>query len=304
MQVVIDAVDRKRPITMEALIIDEGAEGLPIVEYRHSGVANEDALPTLLCFAGGGASGAMFARLAEECASRGIRLVSFDMPGHTPEKLLQAATPPRSLISGANSAARLAASKTMISRWLPKSTRLQVLSHSAGVVDIARIIPAHGADIARFVITGAGIPGLAAMLTAVKGAAADKSIQRLSVPSIITTRQIPTGDLTLAYGAESDRVISDATLRRYESTEHIGVPLALLRARTVERQDWRGRTVVLIGSRGDVISPPARLRDAEKRLRARGATVRTEILPWNLPHAFLAFGAAAQRVAEIAGQPS
>jgi hypothetical protein len=145
---------------------------------------------------------------------------------------------------------------------------------------------------------------VAAMLTAVKGAAADKSIQRLSVPSIITTRQIPTGDLTLAYGAESDRVISDATLRRYECAEHIGVPLALLRARTVERQDWRGRTVVLIGSRGDVISPPARLRNAEKRLCARGATVRTEILPWNLPHAFLAFGAAAQRVAEIVGQLS
>jgi hypothetical protein len=30
--------------------------------------------------------------------------------------------------------------------------------------------------------------------------------------------------------------------------------------------------------------------------------VRTEILSWNLPHAFLAFGAAAQRVAEIVGQ--
>ena len=74
---------------MEALIIDEGAEGLPIVEYRHSSVADEDGLPTLLCFAGGGASAAMFARLAEECACRGIRLVSFDMPGHTPEKLLQ-----------------------------------------------------------------------------------------------------------------------------------------------------------------------------------------------------------------------
>jgi hypothetical protein len=35
---------------------------------------------------------------------------------------------------------------------------------------------------------------------------------------------------------------------------------------------------------------------ARGKLRARGATVRTEILSWNLPHAFLAF-AAAQRVA-------
>jgi hypothetical protein len=68
MRVVIDAVDRRQPITMEARIINEGAEDLPIVEYRHSGVADEDALPTLLCFAGGGASGAMFARLGEECA--------------------------------------------------------------------------------------------------------------------------------------------------------------------------------------------------------------------------------------------
>jgi hypothetical protein len=98
----------------------------------------------------------------------------------------------------------------------------------------------------------------------------EEPLSRLSVPSIITTRQIPTGDLTLAHGAESDRVISDATLRRYECAEHIGVLWALLRARSVERQDWRGRTVVLIGSRGDVVSPPARLRNAEKRLRARG----------------------------------
>jgi acetyl esterase/lipase len=132
----------------------------------------------------------------------------------------------------------------------------------------------------------------------------EEPLSRLSVPSIITTRQIPTGDLTLAHGAESDRVISDATLRRYECAEHIGVLWALLRARSVERQDWRGRTVVLIGSRGDVVSPPARLRNAEKRLRARGAMVRTDILPWDLPHAFLAFGTAAQRVAEIAGQLS
>jgi hypothetical protein len=36
---------------------------------------------------------------------------------------------------------------------------------------------------------------------------------------------------------------------------------------------------------------------ARGKLRARGATVRTEILSWNLPHAFLAFGAAAQRIA-------
>jgi alpha-beta hydrolase superfamily lysophospholipase len=155
MRFVIDAADRTQPITMEAQIIDEGAEDLPIVEYRHSSVADEDVLPTLLCFAGGGASGAMFARLAEEGAYRGIRLVSFDMPGHTPEKLLGAATPSRKLISRANGAARLAR-KTMISRSLRKSTCLQGLSHSAGVVDIARIIPAHGADIARFVITGAG----------------------------------------------------------------------------------------------------------------------------------------------------
>jgi hypothetical protein len=36
---------------------------------------------------------------------------------------------------------------------------------------------------------------------------------------------------------------------------------------------------------------------ARGTLRARGAMVRTEILSWKLPHAFLAFGAAAQRVA-------
>jgi hypothetical protein len=57
------------------------------------------------------------------------------------------------------------------------------------------------------------------MLIAVRGAARKKSIQRPSLASIVTTRQIPTGDLTLGYGAESDRVMSDATLRRYECAE-------------------------------------------------------------------------------------
>jgi hypothetical protein len=108
-------------------------------------------------------------------APPGVRLVSFDMPGHTPANLLGAATPSRSLLSQANRAARLAVSKTMVGRWLAQSTELQVLSHSAGVVDVARLIPVHGTDIARFVITGAGMPGLAAMLTAGEGRRGEKA---------------------------------------------------------------------------------------------------------------------------------
>jgi acetyl esterase/lipase len=57
--------------------------------------------------------------------------------------------------------------------------------------------------------------------------------------------------------------------------------------------------VLLIGSAGDVIAPPDRIRDAENRLRAQGAVVRSEILPMQLHHAFLSFHAAADPVADL-----
>jgi hypothetical protein len=71
----------------------------------------------------------------------------------------------------------------------------------------------------------------------------------------------------------------------------------------VLQQDWRARSVLLIGSAGDAIAPPDRIMNAERRLRALGAVVRSEILAMQLPHAFLSFQAAAEPVADlIAGE--
>jgi hypothetical protein len=104
------AADHIDSIDIQARIISTSVAGLPIVEYQHAALARDDAMPTLLCFAGGGCSGAVFALLAEKCLAQGVRVVAFDMPGHTPKDLLGAATPPRSLVSRANGRVRRAAS--------------------------------------------------------------------------------------------------------------------------------------------------------------------------------------------------
>lgn len=87
MEIAVEAVDRLEPISMRASVVATVA-GLPVVEYVHSSVTTWQEAPTVVGFAGGGGSGAMLAMLAEYCAALGIRFVSFDMPGHTPEGLL------------------------------------------------------------------------------------------------------------------------------------------------------------------------------------------------------------------------
>ena len=298
MDVAIDAVDRQEPILLHATIAGTAA-GLPIVEYLHASAASWQLAPTVLGFSGGGMSGAMLAMLAEHLAAQQIRLVAFDMPGHTPDGLLGSDTPPRSLISRVTGAVRQAVSQAVIARWQPHATRLQVLSHSAGIVDVARLIGEHGGGIERFVITGAGIPGVGAMAQAAKASAAAGSLGGIRVSSLIRTRCLPAGNANLMYGPPAGRVISDCALARYECPEHVGVPLTLLRARPVLHQDWRGRRVLLIGSAGDAIAPPRRIKHAYWRLRARGAVVRSNTLHMDLPHAFLSFQAGAARVAEF-----
>ncbi|WP_353358390.1 hypothetical protein [Mycobacterium sp.] len=100
-------------------------------------------------------------------ASRKVsRVVAFDMPGHTPKDLLRRYSA-RSLVSRANGRVRRAATDAMVSRWAGKTPHLDVLSHSAGIVDVSRIAPQHVANIGRFLVCGAGMPGPVAMLTAV-----------------------------------------------------------------------------------------------------------------------------------------
>lgn len=298
MEVAVDAVDRPDPISMHAAIVGTVA-GLPIVEYIHSSAKSWQQAPTVLGFSGGGCSGAMFSILAEHLAAQEIRFVGFDMPGHTPEGLLGAATPPRAMVSRVTGAVRRAVSLAMLRRWRTRSTRLQVLSHSAGIADVARLVGVYGNEIDRFVICAAPVPGVAAMMDAAKAAASVGALGPIRLSSLITTRQLPTAANDLLYGPPSVRTISDATLARYECAEHFGVTLSMLRARLVLRQDWIGRRILLVGSAGDAIVPPHRIKDTQRRLRARGAVVECTILPMDLPHAFLSFQAAAKLVADL-----
>lgn len=298
MDVAVDAVDRADPIWMDAAVAGV-VSGLPVVEYVHSSAKSMQHAPTVLGFSGGGGSGAMLAMLAEYLAAQQIRLVSFDMPGHTPHGLLGAATPPREMVSRVNGAVRRAVSLAMLRRWKARSTQLQVLSHSAGIADVARLIGVYGSEIERFVICGASIPSLGAMMEAAKAAASVQSREPIRLSSLIKTRQLPTAANNLLYGPACGRFVSDATLARYECAEHFGVALTMLRSRLVLGQDWRGRRVLLVGSAGDAIVPPSRIKDSEQRLRARGAVVECRILPMELPHAFLSFQAAAQSITEL-----
>jgi pimeloyl-ACP methyl ester carboxylesterase len=113
----IQAADRIDPIEIQARIMSASVAGLPIVEYQHAALVHDAPMPTLLCFSGGGCSGAVFALLAEKCLAQGVRVVAFDMPGHTPKDLLGDATPPRWLVSRANGGVRRAATDAMVSRW-------------------------------------------------------------------------------------------------------------------------------------------------------------------------------------------
>jgi hypothetical protein len=70
----------------------------------------------------------------------------------------------------------------------------------------------------------------------------------------------------------------------------------------VARRDWNACRVLLVGSAGDPISPPNRLMDAARMLRARGAIVTTEILDSACPHMFPCFESPAQRLAELAAE--
>jgi pimeloyl-ACP methyl ester carboxylesterase len=301
-RVEIHAADGLQPIEVQARIISASAAGLPIVEYQHADLADDAPMPALLCFSGGGCSGAVFALLAERCAAKGVRVVAFDMPGHTPKGLLGEATPPRSLISRVNGRVRRAATNAMVARWAAKSPHLDVLSHSAGIVDIARIAPDHGVDIGRFLICGAGLPGPAAMLTAARASTIGKSAEPLRLRSMVRHRLVPTGCISDHYGPESERLTGDAVLAQYHCAEHVSVPLSLLSSRTVVRRDWSHSRVLLIGSAGDPISPPNRLMHTAMKLRARGASVVIEVLDSPCPHMFPSFESPAQRLAEIAAE--
>jgi pimeloyl-ACP methyl ester carboxylesterase len=275
---------------------------MPIVEYQHVDAGEDASLPVLLCFAGGGCSGTVFALLAETCLARGIRVVAFDMPGHTPAGLLGAATPPRSLISATGTAVRRAVAEAMVARWRERGTGLAVLAHSAGAVDVARIGAPWREAIARFVLCGAGTPGLRALLIAQRASGSGRPADQPTLREMFLGRLIPAGALTAHYGPASARCSGDAVLAPYHCAENVSVAASLLRASAVTRHDWRGRRVRLVGSAGDAICPPQRIHHAGRQLAAAGARVSTEIVDGPFPHMFIAFASPADRIAELAAQ--
>jgi hypothetical protein len=190
----------------------------------------------------------------------------------------------------------------MVSRWAGKTPHLDVLSHSARIVDVSRIAPTHAATIRRFLICGAGMPGPAAMLTAVRASTVGESAEPLRLRTIVRHRLVPIGCISDHYGPESTRLTGDAVLARYHCAEHLSVPLTLLSSRPVARRDWNSVRVLLVGSAGDPISPPNRMMDAARKLRTRGAIVTTEVLDPPSPHMFSCFESPAQRLAEIAAK--
>jgi hypothetical protein len=124
----------------------------------------------------------------------------------------------------------------------------------------------------------------------------------LRLRSMFRHRLVPTGCISDHYGPEAQRVTGDAVLARYHCAEHLSVPLTLLSSRAVMRRDWNSVRVLLVGSAGDAISPPNRMMDAGRKLRARGAIVTTEVLDSPSPHMFPCFESPAQRLAEIAAE--
>jgi hypothetical protein len=163
----IHAADRIQAIEIHARIISASVAGLPIVEHQHAALADDAPMPTLLCFSGGGCSGAMFALLAEKCLAQGVQGGCVRYAGPYAERPSRRRYSARSLVSRANGRVRRAATDAMVSRWAGKTPHLDVLSHSAGIVDVSRIAPQHVANIGRFLVCGAGMPGPVAMLTAV-----------------------------------------------------------------------------------------------------------------------------------------
>ena len=98
----VHAADSTEPILLAARLrrIACGAHTFDVPVYEHLEPAPRGA-PAALCLAGGGSSGVLFARLIERAAARGVRVVAFDFPGHTPEGLLGPRTPAVHLLRNA-----------------------------------------------------------------------------------------------------------------------------------------------------------------------------------------------------------
>jgi len=301
--VAIPSPDRDETTLLDWRIIDLplGGTVVPIVEYSVAGRSIEPGSPTVLFLAGGGSSGAQAAKLARLCAERSVKLVLFDLPGHTPPGLLGEATPDRSLVRFAGPVSRRRVVDFMVQRWIEHSPsgRIAVASHSAGFIDASRIDPGLAQAIPRQIVLGSGLPGMAAMRSAYRAAQDAGASSKLDLIGILRTRAMPTGLPAIHFGPAAARRLSDEAIESLQGTEHILAVLNLLRAGSFGARIWRGVRVELVCSAGDRIAPEPLMRRAAERLEALGAEIRFHRVEGDLPHMFFMFDAGATAAAEV-----
>jgi len=302
-RIAVHAGDEREPIPLTASLreVEAGGHRFAVPVYTADRDARYGTAPPVLCFAGGGSSGVVFAKLIRRAAERGVKVVAFDVPGHTPAGLLGARTPPASDLRFASPrvrrriAARLFDDPTV----LAPGERVQVLGHSAGVLDVADLDPARRRRVARFALLGTGVPSFASMRGALRAAQAQGLASDGDWRSILRTRALPTGHPDFHFGAREHRAAGDELLARYQGDEHWAVVARLFLPGQLSARHWSGARVELVASAGDPIAPPRVMQRLADWLVARGADARLHVLDQPLPHMFMMFEEGAERVAEL-----
>jgi alpha-beta hydrolase superfamily lysophospholipase len=295
------AADSADPIPLAVSVrrIVCGARTFDVPVYQAAPRTRCDAAPAVLCLAGGGSSGVLFARLLERAAARGVHALAFDFPGHTPERLLGPATPDRALLRLATPRVRARIVAALLRELAAESPRVQLAAHSAGVLDAAAVSGDLRSRVARFALLGTGLPGLRVMLCAQRAAAVRGLASDVGLREILRTRAVPTGHAEFHFGPRAARAVGDEVLARYQGPEHVAVVMKLFARRSLAPRRWTGARVDLIASAGDLVAPPAAMRDAAHWFTERGARAELHVIEAPLPHMFMMFAAGADRVADL-----
>ena len=297
------SVDRVTPVELLARRLDVrmGRRSLPIIEYICPRLIGSVPTKTILFLAGGGSSGLVMARVAELCAERGVQVVMFDLPGHTPEGLLGAQTPAASLVRHVSPKTRRCLIDFMLKRWLLRSGErpLDIAGHSAGFLDAGRLDIKLAEKVSRYYGLGASIPSLQTMKEIQKRSQEQGLASQIDWKTLWRYHALPTGQMPLHFGSKERFAVPAETLASYQTLEHIGVVLHLLRKRSFGLPKWRGRRVDIVISEGDQVVTPAYGEDSVRRFQAQGVQAQLHLVSGDLPHMFMMFEAAALQVSDI-----
>jgi pimeloyl-ACP methyl ester carboxylesterase len=276
-----------------------GSRTFAVPVYESPARVGGGGAPVALCLAGGGSSGAVFARLIERAAARGLRAVAFDHPGHTPADLLGPHTPAPSLLRYATPRVRARVVAALLADLVAGSPRVQLVAHSAGALDAAAVSGPLRRAVARFALLGTGVPSFAAMLRAQRAAAKRGMATAPDWRAIARTRALPTGHAAFHFGPRAARAVGDEVLAAYQGPEHVAVVAKLFAQRSLAPRRWAGARVDLVASAGDLVAPPAVMEELRRWLAARGADAALHVIAAPLPHMFMMFGEAAERVVDV-----